>query len=97
VPVAVPVVGPVDKVRLTEISFYGTDRPTTISERRASARPSAHGTSSEAGEVFKRIRMFVVAALALALGGFSAEAQEHGGVLKFAVPNFKPGLDPAKT
>jgi peptide/nickel transport system substrate-binding protein len=45
--------------------------------------------------VFRRIAIAIV--LALALVAVSAEAQQQGGVLKFAVPNFKPGLDPAKT
>lgn len=47
--------------------------------------------------MIKRIAVSVLATLALALGTVAAEAQERGGVLKFAVPNFKPGLDPAKT
>jgi peptide/nickel transport system substrate-binding protein len=41
--------------------------------------------------------MSIVTVLALALGAFPAQAQEQGGVLKFAVPNFTPGLDPART
>ncbi len=45
----------------------------------------------------KRIFMFFVALLALALSAASAEAQQRGGVLKFATPSVKPGLDPART
>ena len=45
----------------------------------------------------KRIFMFFVAVLALALSAASAEAQQRGGVLKFATPSVKPGLDPART
>jgi peptide/nickel transport system substrate-binding protein len=44
-----------------------------------------------------RLSMFLAAALALTLGAFSAEAQQRGGVLKFATPSVKPGLDPART
>lgn len=35
--------------------------------------------------------------LALALSAVSAEAQKQGGVLKFATPSVRPGLDPAQT
>ena len=45
----------------------------------------------------KRLSMFLVAGLALALSAVSAEAQQRGGVLKFATPSVKPGLDPART
>ncbi len=45
----------------------------------------------------RRIFMFFIAVLALALSAASAEAQQRGGVLKFAVPSVKPGLDPART
>ncbi|MEE8122770.1 MAG: ABC transporter substrate-binding protein, partial [Alphaproteobacteria bacterium] len=41
--------------------------------------------------------MFLVAVLALTLSAASAEAQQRGGVLKFATPSVKPGLDPART
>ncbi|HET6522163.1 MAG TPA: ABC transporter substrate-binding protein [Geminicoccaceae bacterium] len=47
--------------------------------------------------MFRQISLGAVTALALAVGALPAGAQERGGVLKFAVPNFKPGLDPAMT
>jgi len=39
----------------------------------------------------------VAAACALAVAAVPAQAQQRGGVLKFAVPSVKPGLDPART
>lgn len=47
--------------------------------------------------MLKRLAIITATALALALSGAPASAQQQGGLLKFAVPNFKPGLDPAKT
>ncbi len=44
-----------------------------------------------------KLSMFFVAVLALGLSAVSAEAQQRGGVLKFATPSVKPGLDPART
>lgn len=45
----------------------------------------------------KRLSVLAVAVLALALSAFSADAQTRGGVLKFATPSVRPGLDPART
>ncbi len=47
--------------------------------------------------MIKRISVLLVAVLALALGTIPAAAQVRGGVLKFATPSVKPGLDPART
>ncbi len=47
--------------------------------------------------MIKRISVLLVAVLALALGTIPASAQTRGGVLKFATPSVKPGLDPART
>jgi peptide/nickel transport system substrate-binding protein len=40
--------------------------------------------------------MIIVAVMALALSAFPAMAEKKGGILKFAVPSVKPGLDPAR-
>ena len=47
--------------------------------------------------MLKKLALVATTALALALAGTPASAQQQGGLLKFAVPNFTPGLDPAKT
>jgi len=46
-----------------------------------------------------RLKFSIVftALLALALSAGTADAQKRGGVLKFATPSVKPGLDPART
>jgi peptide/nickel transport system substrate-binding protein len=45
----------------------------------------------------QRLAVAVTILLALAFSPQSGEAQKRGGVLKFAVPSVKPGLDPAHT
>ena len=45
----------------------------------------------------KRLSLIVVAAFALILSAFPADAQKKGGILKFATPSVRPGLDPART
>ena len=45
----------------------------------------------------KKFSIVIVAALTLALGAFPAVAQKKGGVLRFATPSVRPGLDPART
>ena len=47
--------------------------------------------------MLKRTCMIFAAVLVLALSSVSADAQKKGGVLKFATPSVKPGLDPART
>ncbi|MDX1431819.1 MAG: ABC transporter substrate-binding protein [Gammaproteobacteria bacterium] len=47
--------------------------------------------------MLRRISTILVTVVALAALALPTAAQQRGGVLKFAVPNFKPGLDPAKT
>jgi len=47
--------------------------------------------------MMRKISLVFVTALSFVLSTLPAESQQSGGVLKFAVPNFKPGLDPAKT
>jgi peptide/nickel transport system substrate-binding protein len=44
-----------------------------------------------------RLAVAVAVLVALALAPQPGEAQKRGGVLKFAVPSVKPGLDPAHT
>lgn len=45
----------------------------------------------------KKSYVFAAAVLAFALSAVSAEAQQRGGILKFATPSVRPGLDPAHT
>jgi peptide/nickel transport system substrate-binding protein len=45
----------------------------------------------------KKNLVLLIAALAFVLGAVPANAQNKGGVLKFATPSVKPGLDPART
>src|SRR5581483_1294732 len=61
-------------------------------------RPLA-GSGLRRGRSRMRQRLAVVVALLIALGlaPSPGEAQKRGGVLKFAVPSVKPGLDPAHT
>jgi peptide/nickel transport system substrate-binding protein len=47
--------------------------------------------------MLKKLTFFVATALIISLGAGSAEAQKKGGVLKFATPSVRPGLDPAHT
>jgi peptide/nickel transport system substrate-binding protein len=48
--------------------------------------------------MFKRGLMVAAGAIALSVGAVPpADAQQRGGVLTFAVPAVKPGLDPART
>jgi len=47
--------------------------------------------------MFKKTNVILAAILALTLSAVTAEAQKRGGVLKFATPSVKPGLDPART
>ena len=47
--------------------------------------------------MFKRISFCLAVALLLGLSITSVQAQQRGGVLKFATPSVKPGLDPART
>ena len=47
--------------------------------------------------MYKKAYVFVAAILALSLSVATAQAQQRGGVLKFATPSVKPGLDPART
>ena len=47
--------------------------------------------------MLKRVYIYLAAAALLGLTSISAEAQQRGGVLKFATPSVKPGLDPART
>jgi peptide/nickel transport system substrate-binding protein len=47
--------------------------------------------------MYKKAYVFVAAILALSLGVATAQAQQRGGILKFATPSVKPGLDPART
>ena len=47
--------------------------------------------------MFKRFSVIAIVALALGLSALTAEAQNKGGVLKFATPSVRPGLDPART
>lgn len=44
-----------------------------------------------------RILTILTTTLVLALGVTTADAQQRGGILKFATPSVKPGLDPART
>ncbi len=46
--------------------------------------------------MFNRLSL-IVAALALFMSAHPADAQKKGGVLKFATPSVRPGLDPART
>jgi len=47
--------------------------------------------------MFKKFVTVFAAVLALVLSIEPAQAQKKGGVLKFATPSVKPGLDPART
>ena len=47
--------------------------------------------------MFKRYLVILAAAAVLGLGAHTADAQKRGGLLKFATPSVKPGLDPART
>ena len=47
--------------------------------------------------MYKKALVFVAAVLALSLSVVTVQAQQRGGVLKFATPSVKPGLDPART
>jgi len=47
--------------------------------------------------MYKRFLMILAAAVVLGLGAHTADAQKRGGLLKFATPSVKPGLDPART
>lgn len=47
--------------------------------------------------MLKKTFVLVAAILALSLSVVTAQAQQRGGVLKFATPSVKPGLDPART
>ena len=47
--------------------------------------------------MLKRVSFFLAGALLLGLSIVPAQAQQRGGVLKFATPSVKPGLDPART
>ena len=47
--------------------------------------------------MYKKAIVFVTAIVALSLSVVTAQAQQRGGVLKFATPSVKPGLDPART
>ena len=45
----------------------------------------------------KSLWIVLTTVLVLAVASIPAEAQKRGGVLKFAIPSVKPGLDPAHT
>ena len=45
----------------------------------------------------KRLMYTLIAAVMLAFSAQSVDAQSKGGVLKFATPSARPGLDPAST
>ncbi len=47
--------------------------------------------------MFKKSYVIAAAVLAFALSAGAAEAQQRGGILKFATPSVRPGLDPAHT
>ncbi len=47
--------------------------------------------------MIRKTMLVIAAACAMALAATPAAAQKRGGVLKFAVPSVKPGLDPART
>ena len=47
--------------------------------------------------MLKKLTLLAAASLIFALGTGTAEAQKKGGVLKFATPSVRPGLDPAHT
>jgi peptide/nickel transport system substrate-binding protein len=58
---------------------------------------SRRAAKGRINNMLRKITFFVAAALVVSLGAGSAEAQKKGGVLKFATPSVRPGLDPAHT